>query len=435
MAEQAETAVEAPAVGQMRWWLDAVRRRAAGMTEADLLEHMVFDDDSGASRALEFWQSLPSEVEHDELLSVEEFEGHGARAVVQSADGFKYEFKCWTEPGPPHRMTRGWRTKLAAEGIAFREATEADGPALLALERSTPMRLGDHTITTDRSDWFAQLRLMEDAVTFVAEEDGVIVGVQCCAKRTIVLDGADQAAGYNFRTRIDPGHRKGGVFSSLNNLCGDWVRSQGGGFGFGYILEDNERMLQLVGPQMTWETRVELLSLECAAVAGRTVGRPVTAEDAPRIVELINATHGDKEFFRPYTVESLFERLGRAPDLYGWGNLAMTDDAVIGVWDCGLRLHREGPDGLTTNVEALVLDYGFTPGADDQLHALLRTASASLADRGVTNLGIFTSVGAAGREMLMTLPGSVDRCVFLWWRPAEPADVTLRGLYVDPVYF
>jgi hypothetical protein len=434
MAEQVDVAVELPAVSRLRWWLQAVQRRGAGMTEADLLEHMVFTDDSEAARALAFWQSLPEEVERDEVLTIEAIDD-GARAVVQAVDGFRYEFKCWVEPDPPHRMTRGWRTKLAAAEITFREAAAEDGPALLELERSAPMRLGDHAITTERQDWFAQLRLMEDAVTFVAEDGGAVVGVQCCGIRTVVLDGVEQPIGYNFRTRVDASHRKGGVFSSLNNLCGDWLRSRGGTFGFGYILEDNERMLQLVGPQMQWETRAELLSLDCEAVAGPTVGRPVTADDASRVVELLNSAHGDKEFFRPYTAESLFERLGRAPDVYGWGNLVMTDDAVVGIWDCGLRIHRDGPDGERVETEAIVLDYGFAPGCDDQLHALLRSAATALTDRGVTNLGIFTSVGSAGREMLMTLPAELDRCVFLWWKPAEPADVAERGLYVDPVYF
>lgn len=434
MAEQVQVALEPPAVARARWWVEQIRRRGEGLTEADLLEHMVFTGGWSASKTLEFWRSLPPEVEQDVLLSIEPLEAGSARAIVQSADGSRAEFKCWVDPEPPHRMLRGWRTKLA-EGITFREATSDDGDALLALERAAPMQLGDHTVTTEHSDWFAQLRLMEDAVAFVGEDDGAVVGVQCCGRRTVLIDGADQPVGYDFRTRVDPEHRKGGVFSSLNARCNEWNRAQGAQSMFGYVREDNERMLALMVPEMKWDTRVELLSLTCAELAGPPVGRAATANDAERVVELINAAHGRKEFFRPYTVESLLERLGRAPDLYGWDSLVMTDDAVVGVWDTGLTVHREGPDGRLTAREAFVLDYGFGPGAERDLRALLAATSSHVAEVGITSLCVFSSVGSPGRQMLTELPGTVDRFVFLWWKPAEPVDVAERGLYVDPIYF
>ena len=83
----------------------------------------------------------------------------------------------------------------------------------------------------------------------------------------------------------------------------------------------------------------------------------------------------------------------------------------------------------------LVLDYGFLPGAEDQLESLLRAWCAELAARDFDTLSILTSERSPGYELLRGLARRID--AFDFWTPGQdpPPGHERRGLYTDHVYF
>jgi hypothetical protein len=90
-------------------------------------------------------------------------------------------------------------------------------------------------------------------------------------------------------------------------------------------------------------------------------------------------------------IESLTARLERAPKLCSWQNLWMTDRAVVGVWPAGdsLKVVTESKHDRTESRRGLVLDYGFLPGAEDELEALLRAWCTRLTEEKIDTLSMF----------------------------------------------
>ena len=113
--------------------------------------------------------------------------------------------------------------------------------------------------------------------------------------------------------------------------------------------------------------------------------------------------------------------------------MMMSEHAVLGVWDSGLRIVRVDASGTSESRTATVLDWGFTAGAEAEMKALLRAACSSLAEAGVDDLVIFSSPPSPGRDILVKLARTVER-FFVATGPRPSSDST-NGVYVDPVYF
>jgi len=81
------------------------------------------------------------------------------------------------------------------------------------------------------------------------------------------------------------------------------------------------------------------------------------------------------------------------------------------------------------------LDYGFLPGAEDELEALLRARCTRLTEEKIDTLSMFTSGPSAGCQRICTIGREIEQ--FNMWSPgiAEPRDSVEHGLYVDPIYF
>jgi hypothetical protein len=89
----------------------------------------------------------------------------------------------------------------------------------------------------------------------------------------------------------------------------------------------------------------------------------------------------------------------------------------------------------TVSRRAMVLDYGFMPGAENELESLLRAWCAELAALTIDTLSIFTSAPSAGSARISSLGYEVES--FNMWSPgiAEGRDALQNGLYVDAIYF
>jgi hypothetical protein len=138
--------------------------------------------------------------------------------------------------------------------------------------------------------------------------------------------------------------------------------------------------------------------------------------------------------FVPYTKESLTARLGRQPRAYSWSSLRLGDRAVLGVWPASVNVIRTSEGETTNDARALVLDYGYEEGAEDELLALIRAACAALAAGGSTELAIFTCPQSSAYARFTEVAKRLEPYM-LHIGPPPPEDLTERGIYVDHLYF
>ena len=338
----------------------------------------------------------------------------------------------------------GERPPIKAQDRGFnanaREATEADAAILSEIERRCPIVLGDTSVTIDRGDdYFAFARLMEDCTVALAFVDGEPAGINCGGVHSVRVGGVEKRVMVAVHLRILPEHQRKGVWGTCSELLGKKYRDGGLIEGScGYVSVDNGPMQRgfLTVPNK-WPARVHRARLVTKELAGPSVRRSATRDDASRIVEVLNGCHEDEEMYLPYSVESLTARLERAPEQYSWQHVWMTERAVVGVWPSGERITYiiESPEGRFESRRGLVLDYGFVPGAEDEFEQLLRSWCGWLADRGFDTLSVFTSERSNGYELVSALAAETE--VFDVWTPGTdvPDGAEQRGLYTDQVYF
>jgi hypothetical protein len=168
--------------------------------------------------------------------------------------------------------------------------------------------------------------------------------------------------------------------------------------------------------------------------AGPMIGRPATPADASRMIELLNSAHEREELYVPYTEETLVTRLTREPRLYSWPHLRVGHRAVVGVWPAHLNVIRTTGDTVDKQDRALVLDFGYEPGGEDELIELLRAERAALAAGGTTELTIFSCEPSTAHARLLALGKRIEPYVLSLYLP-EPVDLASRGIYVDQLYF
>jgi len=236
--------------------------------------------------------------------------------------------------------------------------------------------------------------------------------------------------------RVLPEHQRKGLWGAANKVLDKyWDHVDGSQ---AYISVDNLAMQHgFTNTPNKWPQIVQRVLLDCAALAGPPAGRPASADDAELIARRLNAFHGEEELFVPYTAQSLAARMQRAPDLYGWDSVRLTDDALVAVWPAGnaMRLVTETGDARTVSVSAVTLDYAFEPGGEAAFERLLRSWCGELAPAGMDTLAIFTSPGSPGTELFGRLARTVEG-YFMWTPGIEvPEGAATRGLYTDAVYF
>jgi hypothetical protein len=236
--------------------------------------------------------------------------------------------------------------------------------------------------------------------------------------------------------RVLPEHQRKGLWSAANRVLDKYWPTVDGSNAF--IAADNAGMQH--GFRHTpdkWPTTVLAVRFATERAAGRSHGRPASPADAEMIAARLNVFHGEEEMYVPYTAASLTERLERAPDLYGWNQIWLTDGAIAGVWPAGRarRLVTERGGEQTFSEPGVRLDYAFEPGGEAGFEALVRAWCAWLGARGMNRLTLLTSSMSPGVAFLRSLADEVE--AFNHWSPGvpPPPDAAARGLYVDPIYF
>ena len=326
-------------------------------------------------------------------------------------------YRSKVEPDPPHRISLlNWERQFEFK-LEVREATEADAPILADIERRVPIVLGDTHVHFERgADYFAFARLMEDCTIGIASVDGVPAAASCGVKHVVRIGGVLRPIVTVVHLRVLPEHQRKGLWGAANRILDKYWSNVDGSSA--YISVENAGMQHgFINTPNKWSITALRIQLGCAQLAGLPAGRPATPADAPAIVELLNSFHGREEMYVPYTVESLRARLERAPELYSWGNLWMTDRAVVGVWPAGesIRVVTVTNGKRTESLRGLVLDYAFMPGAEREFEALIRAWCGSIQKRGMDTLSIFTSPASPGVETLRALAREVEP--YNMWTP------------------
>ena len=307
------------------------------------------------------------------------------------------------------------------------------------IERRCPIVLGDGvTMTIERGDdYFAYTRLMDDFLVALGFVDGKPAGVNVAAAHTVRVGGRDYRIHAFAHLRILPEHQKKGLWGAINRVFDEKYPEGSYDGSTAYPSVDNAAMLRGFAGAPRWSIHQIRAQLPCASIAGPQAGRPATARDAARIVEILNATHESDEMYVPYTVDSFSARVERSPRDYCWERVRMTDRAVVGVWPLGdsVRFIIESKGERIESRRGIALDWGFVAGAEDEFEAILRAQCGWLSNRGLDRLSVFTSQASAGYERVRALASELERYVVISFGIPEPAGAAARGLYVDPIYF
>ncbi|HUP84319.1 MAG TPA: hypothetical protein VM143_01510 [Acidimicrobiales bacterium] len=374
-----------------------------------------------------------------------------ATVRVSCPNGRTWDLKVTLEDAPTQRIEWVQLDRALLDGMEVRVAGPGDGAGIAEVCRNTEIVLGDLAVTIDPGeDYFAAIRLMDQATVLVATHHDRVVAVHCGVSYPITYNGERQNMSQILHSRVLKEYAGLGLWSIMNRILVNGSRARGveaartGGYfqnGCAYFAADNEAARRLNGAQSPWSFQPLRLVLSCEWLATRATTiewHAADPTDAVHVVELLNDTHAGEELFVPYTEASLRERLGRAPDAYGWPNLLVSDDAVIGVWNAG-RTHtkrRLDAGGSTrSSVRALVFDHGFRAGAEDAFEQILAEAARRAMAAGMTHLTIFTSDAARGSTRLRELAEESEPYILSTPYTPEPEGAAARGLYVDQVYF
>lgn len=431
----------APAEGRLRWLVAALDDPSA-LAAADL--EPVYDTsewfgDWSLERELEALHegrhsaSRPLTIERVSATDGE------ATAVVTGGDGKSWTVTCWVEADEPHRITRARLVPTPPDGLVIRLAHPEDGPTLADLERRAPLRLGKEPLTfmtfDHGEDYFAPSRLMEEATIYVGEIDGRLVGVYCGAIQKVALDGDEKRLFLEHHVRIDPEANRGAVFWALCNFGRDHYARAADSVAF-YVSPENLALRKFVSNVAPWPVPPVRALLPCtpSGDVGR-VGAQVTTGDADHVVRILNECNGRSALYLPYTEGSLRSRLTRDPMQYGWGDLRLTEGAVVGVGRNLLRVTKERDGVVEETRRALVLDHGFRAGREAEYGALLRWWCDDVGRRGATHLAVFTSERSPTYRVVTALADRLEPFDFWAFEVAEPRALAEGGFYVDPVYF
>jgi hypothetical protein len=297
---------------------------------------------------------------------------------LRDAKDRPWTLRCRIEASAPHRLEFYSVARPLPPGVRVRQAIESDAEALAALERACPIERDDGsrvTLVRGRS-LFHQLRLADWAGLWLVEDRGIPVACDANAAHRGRIGGRDVDLVYRFHTRVAPSHRRLGLNETLGALWGEERFRKGIRHdGFYVYVDPRNQVIREWSPNDPWRVRPLRALLRCDALAGPEAGRPATSADTPRIAALLDAAHRREEMFVPCDAARLAARLARVPERYGFAQLRLAGDAVVGVWDDGERRILERAGTREETRRATVLDWGFEPGAGlASLETLLRAA-------------------------------------------------------------
>jgi GNAT superfamily N-acetyltransferase len=307
----------------------------------------------------------------------------------------------------------------------FREASEDDHPALLALEGSSSGHTGAELLQA-RDNFFARSDAYSTSQVLVAEQDGEVIGVECLALTDVRVGGHNCTAGYSFNTRIQPGLQRRGLGPALLLAAERWAKEQGASYLTGLIKTTNAPSMKMV-TKLGWETvaRFDYLVLELARFDGIAAPRAVPFDlyHDPHVMDLRLAAVGSHHFVPLFLEKELFSPAPPGAYAGSWTASNRHGAAWLSLWDD--RTAR----GLDLAAFRAVKAYDLVLEGPEALNAFAGLVAA-LRERGI-------------RHLLLPLPAESYACGLLRPYAAEVVDMNFmvkrlgesHPVPAGPIYF
>jgi hypothetical protein len=306
-----------------------------------------------------------------------------------------------------------------------------------AIERDAAIVLGDgRTLKVHRPKLGDFLRLQDDTRMALIRRAGKPVAARVWALRDVSEAGSRYRVGTSQIARVLPEARGSNLMRHFtlweSEVVEPMVRAE-----VAYIDVGNAAVTASFQTRdFEWTRRVLELTFDCGAIAGPPAGRPAQPGDAGLIAALAQAAHGREALHFPRDAAEIARRLERAPDVYGWGDVLIGEEAMLGVWASLDESETTAPGAPSTpavrRVMAVALDHGWRgeAGADAFL-ALLRAQAARVRASGATHLVLYTWPGSEVDRRCARLAGQIAE-VAIQTDLKEPSDRV--GAYTDPLY-
>ncbi len=367
------------------------------------------------------------------------------RVLVEVNPLRRFWLNVFVEDEPPNQLD-SWDTAPALPaGVEIRLLEPADAGALARLEREAPMVLSDTTVRFEHDDepsYLDACALRKDTTGVVTTERGEIIASVQVSMVPMRIGGRIFNINYSHRIRTHPDKLGYGLIKQMSDFG---ARQPPVGAPMDGIMAAidvrNEAMLMngWINRPGRWPNPPVRFVFDAAELASGSIAatRCDWENRVDDIVEILNAAHDGDEGYVPYTVGTLTERLGRAPELYGPDDVYANEHAVLGVWESGktVRTIVTTPSGGSVQRRAVIADWGVRPREDASLEQLLREVAAAVIPHGMTHIALYTSALTPAFETLSKLSNSRDD--FRLWTPPifPPDDAEERGSYVDALAF
>ena len=429
---------DTPAGQQLRWYLEVMSSDIGDLTLEEANAHLADTWTLTEADLRSQWSSWSARIGRCALVGIERNEAFETTVRLDTDKATSYRLTCTVEPEAPHKVLDFDWDQVYDFDLVVREAVEADAAVLADIELRSPIEMGDTWMTFDRSaDYFAAARLMDEVTVVVAEVDGTPAAVEWAAWHRARIGGVDYRLAVYIHLRVAAEHQRKGLWGAMARKLGEKYPPEITDCGYACGARANAAIQHGFKGRPRWSVGPYRALIRASEQAGPAFGRAASAADLEQIVELLNRSRGQEEMYFPYDADSLRARLERAPDLYSWDRVWLTDNAVLGVWPAGdqIRVVTESNGQRQAARHGLVLDYGYLPGAEAELEQLLRAWCGWLADHGHSHLSIFTSEGSRGYPVIQKLAEHLER--FDLWTPPipEPEGAARNGIYIDQVYF
>jgi len=225
----------------------------------------------------------------------------------------------------------------------IRDATREDGDELQRLQATCPQGTALVATVVNTPDFFGRAAVYEDHRTFVATENGRIIGSAACAVRPGLVGGEPATVGYEFQYFTALDHRRKGVAKELHRRVGDHLRDRGACLSYAIIMAGNTPSMRLF--EGFGFSRHRTLSMPGLAVRKKMPVddaahvRRAEEDDYGVIAGLMNEAWGGHELYQPASADSVARFVERTPGFDCDCMFVLERDgrvaACLGFWDWG----------------------------------------------------------------------------------------------------
>ena len=305
------------------------------------------------------------------------------------------------------------RERTANGPFRIREMNSRDAPAFSELWAHSPEKIGDWTVTVERSpNALAQFMLHEECSITVLEEQGAIYACTAWSRRNVLVGAKPASITVAHSLRVHES-RRGARLADLVRRFPERATIARPNIGqFMYVRSGNDGVLGFLGKVANQTfgnigaagVRTEVTHFAPRACDGDASGiRKAVRGDLAACAELINRTHGAFDLFAPYTAENLAARLGEGyadapppfyPHVYGWPEFHVLEEngaivACAGLWDRGRDMREvwRAADGEVRTVAVTnLLDFGYAARAEEAMARLIGYLLGETAKLGRSSL-------------------------------------------------